>query len=51
MSKKYPKQQPLEAVNSSYDSKTAATKFHVPPSTIRRHRRNHLLKARIGRPT
>ena len=51
MSRKYSKQQLFDAVNSCYDSKTAATKFHIPASTIRRHRCNPSLKAHIGRST
>ncbi|CAF4433663.1 unnamed protein product, partial [Rotaria magnacalcarata] len=31
-------QQLVDAVNSPYDSKIAAEIFHVPASTIRRHR-------------
>ena len=50
MSKRYSKQQLPEAVSSSYASKTAATKFHVPLNTIRRHRHSHSLKPRVGRP-
>src|SRR5689334_11032138 len=51
MSKNYSKEKLLEAVNSGFDSKTAAKKFNVPASTIRRHRRCPLLNARVGRPT
>ncbi|CAF3318678.1 unnamed protein product [Rotaria sp. Silwood2] len=51
MSKKYSKQQLLEALKSGYDSKTTGKKFNVPASTIRRHRRNHSLKADGGRQT
>jgi hypothetical protein len=51
MSKKYSKQQLLDAVNSQYDSKTAGKIFHVPASTIRRHRRDDSLNDRVGRPT
>ncbi|CAF1569444.1 unnamed protein product [Adineta steineri] len=51
MSKNYTKEQLLKAVNSGFDSLKAATKHPVPASTIRRHRRNPLLKARIGRPS
>jgi hypothetical protein len=50
MSKKYSKQKLLAAVNSGFDSETAAKKFNVPASTIRRHRRNPPLNARVGRP-
>jgi hypothetical protein len=51
MSKQYSKQKLLEAVNSGFDSKTAARKFNVPASTIRRHRRVLSLKDRVGRPS
>jgi len=51
MSKKYLKQSLIDAVNSTVDSKTAATSYHVPASTIRRHRRNVTIRDRIGRPS
>ncbi|CAF3852606.1 unnamed protein product [Rotaria sp. Silwood1] len=51
MSKNYSKQKLLDAVNSQYDSKTAAEMFHVPASTIRRHRREPSLKSHVGRPS
>ena len=48
--KKYSKQLLLKAVNSSYDWKTAAKRFYVPASTIRRHDRDYSLIASVGRP-
>ncbi|CAF4160595.1 unnamed protein product [Rotaria sordida] len=51
MSKKYSKQSLIDAINSAMDSKEAANFYHVPASTIRRHRRNRSLRSRIGRPS
>src|SRR5579871_1270809 len=51
MSKKYPKQLLIDAVNSELDSKAAAKRFNVPASTIRRHRQDPSLRSRIGRPS
>jgi hypothetical protein len=49
MSKKYTREALDNAVKSSLDSKTAATTFYVPASTIRQHRREPSLNIRAGR--
>ncbi|CAF4207862.1 unnamed protein product [Rotaria magnacalcarata] len=51
MSNKYSRQQLVDAVNSPYDSKTTAEIFHVPASTIRRHRGESSLRSHVGRPS
>ncbi|CAF2099575.1 unnamed protein product [Rotaria magnacalcarata] len=45
------RQQLVDAVNSPYDSKTAAEIFHVPTSTIRRNRGESSLRSHVGRPS
>lgn len=50
MSKKYPKESLVNAVNSEFGSKKASDLFDVPASTIRRHRRTSNLRPRAGRP-
>lgn len=50
MAKKYLEEDLVAAVNSGFDSKSAAKKYNVPASTIRRHRRNPSLKVGAGRP-
>lgn len=51
MSKKYSRQDLIDAVKSDLDSKTASIKFNIPASTIREHRREPGTNARIGRPS
>lgn len=51
MSKRYSKDTLDLAVASNLDSKAAATLFHIPASTIRRHRNSSKLRERIGRPS
>ncbi len=51
MSKKYPQQTFVNAVNSELDSKLAAKLYNVPASTIRRHRQNSSLRNKISRPS
>ncbi|CAF1494231.1 unnamed protein product, partial [Rotaria magnacalcarata] len=41
----------VDAVNSPYDSKTAAEIFYVPASTIRRLRGESSLRSHVGRPS
>jgi hypothetical protein len=48
MSKKYPQQSSVNALNSKLDWKSAAKLYNVPASTIGRHRQNSSLKNKIG---
>ena len=51
MSKKYTRQDLIDAVKSDLDSKTASIKFNIPASTIREHRREPCINLRVGRPS
>ena len=51
MSKKYTRQNLIDAVKSDLGSKAASIKFNVPASTIREHRREPSISIHIGRPS
>lgn len=50
MSKNYSRDQLSLAIHSGLDSKSAAKKFNVPASTIRRHRLYGTSQSHMGRP-